>query len=149
MTDFEKQIEEAAQGEFESESLREGFRFGARYAQAYAEAELASLMGMIKLWEQRNAENTAEIERLSQLYRNKSDQVIRFSNENARLREALAFYADPTNYRTDPDDQKEQTVLCDDNERVDAFWNYVGGKRARDALGFEVRTNVNEAEGGE
>ena len=134
MTDFEKQIEEAAQGEFESESLREGFRFGARYAQAYAEAELASLMGMIKLWEQRNAENTAEIERLSQLYRNKSDQVIRFSNENARLREALEFFLDCKMWVDEATVPKSGIDSAPDQVVFNFACSYSRIKRARDAL---------------
>ncbi len=142
MTDFEKRLDEAAEQAFASESMREGFRVGARWARGYAPIEIAPLMDLVKLWEKRNAENTAEIERLSQLYRNKSDQVIRFSNENARLREALAFYADAQHSWKESDDEVSSYSRIDSSDLSEETWAaswgdvkcMVGGKRARDAL---------------
>ena len=82
MTDFEKKLDELAykyseqwqtektpdkrtpENIYDKKTCEMHFKHGARWARNDAEAEIQSLYGMIKLWEDRNAENTAEIERL-------------------------------------------------------------------------------------
>ena len=71
-----------------------------------------------KIWEQNLADKVSELERLK--------------TENARLREALEFYASTSSWRGE--NGEHLRILFEDVSLPNNSSSYVGGRRAREAL---------------
>ena len=62
------------------------------------------------------------------------EELDRLKTENAKLREALEFYADPFSWHLNPEFSFARIIHPDDADEVKEYAKRCGGKKAREAL---------------